>query len=135
MPYCTQQNLVDRFGENELLDLADRDVDGIVDAEVIAGAIADADAEIDGYIAQRYPLPLADVPPMLVRRACDITRFFLYSKHPTETVKTAYDEALRWLRDVNAGRVLLIRDTGAVAESAGMAEFETGRTVFTGGGF
>lgn len=135
MPYCTQQDLTDRFGADELLQLADRNLDGIVDAEVIAGAIADADAEIDGYIASRYPLPLADVPPMLVRRACDIARFFLYSKHPTDTVKAAYDDALRWLRDVNAGRVALIRDSGAEADTAGMAEFEPGRSVFTGGGF
>lgn len=135
MPYCTQQDLTDRFGSVELLQLADRDHSGAVDAEVINGAIADADAEIDSYLAGRYALPLATVPPILVRRACEITRFYLYHNHPTETVRAAYDDALRWLREVAAGRVELVLDTGAIADTAGVAEFDPGRSVFTGGGF
>lgn len=134
MPYCTLQNMIDRFGDEELIQLTDRDGAGAVDETVLDQAIADAGAEIDGWLAGRYPLPLAEVPPSLTLRACDMARYFLYAAAPTELVQARYDAAVTWLKAVARGDVALVLTTGATAETAGMAEFEDGRTVFNNGG-
>ena len=70
MGYVTQQQLVDRFGERLLLQVADRadPPAGTINADVVARALADTDAMIDGYLAGRYILPLAATPPLLTDR-------------------------------------------------------------------
>lgn len=135
MPYCTKQNLIDRFGEEELIQLTDRENLGAIDDSVLDAALADADEEIDGKLAVRYRLPLATVPPRLVRMACDIARHSLYADNPTATVVDRYNSALDYLRAVAAGKEQLLNQGGATAETAGVAEFDPGRSVFTGGGY
>lgn len=107
MPYATTQDLIDRFGEEEMLQLADRDGDGAIDAAVVDRAVADADAEIEGYLVGRYALPLASIPPVLARIACDIARYHLYDDLATETVRTRYEDARRLLESIAAGKVQL----------------------------
>ncbi|MHB1183393.1 MAG: gp436 family protein [Desulfobulbia bacterium] len=136
--YGSKQDMIDRYGEEELIQLTDRVDAGIIDDTVLDQARADADAEIDGYLAGRYQLPLAEVPPSLVRVACEITRYHLYDDAVTDNVKDRYDNAVRFLRALAKGDVTMVQSTGAAAdtsESAGVAEFETSRSVFTGGGF
>lgn len=131
MPYCTQQDLVDRFGEDELIQLTDRANVGAIDQAVLDRAIADAGAEIDGYLAGRYALPLATVPTVLVRLACDITRYFLYDKAPPEQVAKRYDDAARFLRSVAKGEVALGADAAGVkAMPSDGAQMESGGRIF-----
>lgn len=118
MTYATQQDLVDRYGEEELIQLTDRDAVAAIDADVVAKALSDADEVIDGYIGSRVSLPLASVPAVLVRVASDIARYFLHSDAPTEQVRTAYKDAIAWLKDVAAGRVSL-GDNGTASAPAG----------------
>lgn len=107
MPYLTLQGLIDRYGEDELIQLTDRVGDGMVDATVVARAIADAEAEIDAYLASRMSLPLATVPAILERLAAAIVRHSLYKDVAPETVEKARDAAITLLRDVSAGRASL----------------------------
>lgn len=116
MTYATQQNLTDRFGETELLQLADRDDDGAVDAAIVAAALGEADALIDSYVGRRYDLPLASVPPVLTNLACAIARHLLHKDFPTEAVRKAYEDALRVLREISTGTAVL--DVGG-SEPAG----------------
>ena len=51
MTYAVQQDMIDRFGEAELLEVADRDGDLVIDAAVMADALSDADETINGYVA------------------------------------------------------------------------------------
>ncbi|HEY1136575.1 MAG TPA: DUF1320 domain-containing protein [Xanthomonadaceae bacterium] len=131
MPYATLQHLVDRFGEDELIRISDRDNTGAIDAGVVAGKLADADAEIDGYLAGRYTLPLTTVPEALRRIACDVARYHLYDDRVTEAVQKRYDDAIKFLRMVAKGEVQLGVDTGgaAPAVSAGPQYYE-GDQVF-----
>jgi phage gp36-like protein len=134
--YGSQADMEDRFGTEELIQLTDRTGSGVIDAAVLNRAIADADAEIDGYLASRYKLPLAETPPALTRIACDIARYLLYDDAVIDSVKDRYDNAVKFLRGVARGDVSLVEQTGDTAETAGVAEFESGRTVFnSGGGF
>lgn len=137
MAYCTQQDLIDRFGEDELVQLTDRANAGVIDEAVLTQAIGDAGAEIDGYLGGRYTLPLATVPVVLKRLACDIARYNLYDEAASEQVTRRYDGAVNFLRMVARGDISLGVDaTGAKAdETAGMPEFDAGRSVFGGGGW
>lgn len=125
MSYATQQDLIDRFGDIELKELADRDGDGIIDAAVLADALADADALIDSYIANRYDLPLATTPARLIDVASDIARYKLYKDSPLDAVTDRYKDAMAFLRDVSAGKASL--DVGGAEPAA------AGDTVQTSG--
>jgi phage gp36-like protein len=107
MAYTTQSDLITRFGEPELRALADRDGDDTIDADVVAAAIADADALIDGYCGARYALPLSPVPGLVGALAADIARFKLHRDDPPEVVQKAYDDAIQQLLRISRGDIVL----------------------------
>lgn len=131
MPYCTQQNLIDRFDAAELIQRTDRANLGVIDAAVLAQAISDADAEINSYLTA-YPLPLATVPANLVRIACDITRYYLYDDVVTDQVKARYDSAIKYLVQVGRGLISLAPDQAGVVAAAteAGAQFSSSPSVF-----
>lgn len=107
MSYATLLDMVDRFGELELVQRTDR-VDGLaMDAVVLGRALADADAEIDSYLATRYSLPLASTPPVVNRLACEIARYRLFDDGVPETVRVRYQDAVSLLKRLASGEVLL----------------------------
>lgn len=105
--YCTKSDLEARFGTEEILELTDRDADGVEDAGVLYVAIADAGNTIDSYVSKRYDLPLAEIPQRLVKIACDLVRYDLHKEDPPERVMAAYKDAMATLRDIAAGRAVL----------------------------
>lgn len=107
MNYATQQDMIDRYGLNELVQLTDHAGANTVNAAVLELALGDAQATVDGYLRTAYQLPLSVVPAELVRVACDLARYYLFGDAAPERVKTRRDEAMAWLRDVSAGRVAL----------------------------
>lgn len=107
MTYVTSDTMQSRFGVDELIQLTDPDNRGNIDAAVMAQAIADADGLIESYIVRAVALPLTEIPANLSRAAADITRFYLYRDDPPENVQKRYDEAVRWLKDVAAGKATL----------------------------
>lgn len=107
MSYALLDDLNDRFGEREIVQLADRDGDGEPDEDVISDALADADALIDSYLEKRYTLPLDPVPATMLRVACVLARYFLYKDAPSDKVRTDYEDAIAWLKDVAKGIVQL----------------------------
>jgi len=133
--YATQQNLIDRFGERELIELSDRADPplGTIDATVVNKKLADADATINGYLAVKYALPLAPVPSMLERIACDIARYYLYEDRVTDQVKRRYDDCIAWLKGVANGTVNLGVDAANQAPaSSGGPETSAPDRIFTG---
>jgi phage gp36-like protein len=107
VPYATQADMEARFGVDELTQLTDRVGAGVPDAAIVARSLADADAEIDGYLATRYALPLATVPSMLARIACDIARYRLWEDRASEEVRRRYEDARRILESIAKGMVSL----------------------------
>lgn len=104
--YATQQDLVARFGEQELIELTDRadPPAGAIDATVVDQALADAEELINSYVGKRYDLPLAAVPGAVKRTAADLARFYLYKDDPLEAVRKSFEDAVKWLKDIAAGR-------------------------------
>jgi len=107
MTYATQTDLVERFGEAELAQLSDRESGVVLDTAVITRALADADAEIDAYLATRYALPLASVPAVLPRLAADIARYWLFDDRVTDAVRNRYLDAVSLLKRLASGEVRL----------------------------
>lgn len=105
--YCTQSDLVARFGEAEMIGLTDRTNAGTIDAAIVAGAIGKASDLIDGYIGGRYALPLASTPPLLKGFCEDLARHALYTVERPKNVDAARDAAIAYLKDVATGRASL----------------------------
>ncbi len=126
MSYCTLTDLTDVFGEDEILQLTDRDGDTVPDAGYIVAVLADVDAEIDGYLRVRYALPLSAIPNRLRALACDMARYRCYPLAAPEAVRQRYEDARSYLKDLAAGRAQLdlptpptaASDTGSPAYSA-----------------
>lgn len=134
MTYATQQDLVDRFGATELLQLSDRANTGSIDAAVVAKALADADAEIDSYLAARYTLPLASSPEIIVRLAADMARYFLYDDRATDQVGKRYEAAVKLLRAISSGAASIgVDSANAQPATDGGAQIDANDRVFTSG--
>lgn len=134
--YCSKQGMIDRFGQNELIQLTDRgDLPvGAIDDTVLNKALDDADSVINGYLASRYALPLATVPTTLERISADIGRFFLYDDQAPERIEKAYDKAIAFLKDVSKGVASFGADAaGNKPESSDLAEMQSGGRVFERG--
>lgn len=103
MSYFDRQDYVDRHGEQELIQLTDRDGDGLEDTEVLDRAAADADAEINAYVGARYALPLPSTPELLKRVARDLVRYFLFDQRAPEEVRLRYQRAVKLLDSIRSG--------------------------------
>lgn len=110
MSYATPEMLAARVGADRLIEITDRDAEGVADDPMIAQALADACAEIDGYLASRYRLPLATTPPLLARIACDIAVYRLLALRrmgDIEDARVRYEDARRLLEAIARGLVSL----------------------------
>jgi len=109
MTYATLDQLTDRYGEQMLVLLTDRGAvaTGTIDADVIARALTDADAMIDGFLKGRYVLPLAETPPLLSDLAQMIAVWKLHRHAPDEKIEKDYKEAMAILDRIGSGKVRL----------------------------
>lgn len=129
MPYATRQDLIDRYGEDEIAQRESVLPEGAVDL-----ALADAAAVVDGYVATIYTVPLAPVPDNIPRVVCQIARFGLLGSSNDEQSRADYASAIAWLKDVSAGRSLLPGVALAVGSATpGAPNHVSGGAVFDGG--
>lgn len=131
--YCTQAQMVERFGEQLVTQLTDRENLGAVNGPVLEAAMADAAAEIDMYLAGRYVLPLSSVPLTLTRLACILTRDVLAtgSDVSDERWSKQADDARKLLREIAGGKVSLGVDALAQSPSGGDgAQMESGGRIW-----
>ena len=130
--YATQQDMIDRFGEDEVRQLSDRAGTGSIDSSVVGQALSDASEEMDSYIGGRYQLPLNHVPPVLVRVCVDIARYQLYDVQAPDQVETRYKANLAWLTQVAKGVVRLgLDDTNVAPTPSDTAEIDSAGHVFS----
>lgn len=109
MTYSTLEHLTQRFGAAMLIGLTDRaePATGLLDEAVVARALADVDAIVDGYIGGRYVLPLTEVPPLISDIARSIAIWKLHPYKPDDKIAEDYRDALRSLRDISDGKITL----------------------------
>lgn len=129
MSYAGAQEIIDRYGNDLLIRIADRDGDDIADADAIERVGIDVDAEIDVYLATRYVLPLASVPAVLQALAVDMMIYRLASTADvaTEELRKRYENATRLLDKISKGQVSLGLPTASTPPSSNGVVFVQGR--------
>jgi len=133
MAYCTQQDLADRISQTDLVTLSDQNGDGNPDLVVVAKAIRDADALIDSYLSVKFTVPVSPVPDVLRTRAVNLAIYFLKLGRDsvTEDARKQYEDDVKWLEAVVAGKVSLgIAPMPAESTSAGGVRAESKRRIF-----
>lgn len=136
MTYATDQDIEQSYGADRLDMLAS--VDGVRDTTKIARALADASALIDGYICNKYALPLAGPAgggqsegPAVLREACVSIAVYKLTDPATltEDARKRFDDSIGFLKDIARGLVGLglptRGDAAAGAASQAMASPQT----------
>lgn len=140
MAYSTVQDLVDRFGTRELVQLSNPEDSRAttVNEPHVLKALEEASAVLDGYIGVRRATPVpAPVPLVLKAYTEDVAMYgltTLRSKGATEDARKRYEDAIKWAREYAAGKASL----GAPEPDAGGvlgAEFSASERLFTRGSF
>ena len=128
MSYASVADLVLRYGEATITGLTDLKRTGLVDNEVAQQGLDDAAAEINGYIAHRYLLPLPKPLRLLTIYCCDIAVYRLATgkRQLTEDMVHRYEAAVAYLKLVAAGKAGL-----GVGEAAGEKPNVNNGVVFT----
>ena len=129
--YATVDDLIDRFGEAEMIGLTDPDNTAVQSARA-QRKLDDAHALANGYVGMAYRLPLAGcakpapqpgnpqavetvAPPLLARLVCDIARYYLYDDKSTDEVLKRYEQAKQELLHISQGKATLACPWGGVA--------------------
>ena len=136
--YVTPTDLLDEFGEREMVSLTDVAADrtGEFVPAVAQRGCDRANAELGAALAARYKLPLASVPELLRYLARDLAHFYLYQTEPPSWVQVRFDTARKTLRDIQTGALPLgIDSTGSTVDAApqNLAQFNAGSKVFARG--
>jgi phage gp36-like protein len=138
MPYCLLADILGVIPELELMQMTDDLVPPVqVNEAVVDQAISQATSLINGYIGGRYQLPLVTTPELVHTFAVDISVYKIYLRRKKKTlpdgIKTAYEDAMKQLRDVQSGRLALGVDqagTAAAVTPSNGVEFVSGGTTF-----
>lgn len=130
MNYATVNDLVERFGEDEMIQNSPDETGEAIDAERVDTAIGDASRTIDSFLRMRRSVPVDPVPSVLIGACADIARFLLHDDHAPEAVKDRYKATIQWLKDIAAGKASLgeedttITGSGRVVRRAGKSGFD-----------
>jgi phage gp36-like protein len=124
--------MIARYPNRDLVQLTNEDpTQTSINTTVIDQALADASAEIDGYLNGRFALPLTDAPTVLNRLACDVAMYRLQSLRPIHDMADArqrYEDAVQLLVRVARGEVTLglTADNLEPAEGLDVIQIEEG---------
>lgn len=136
MMYATADDFILRIGEQQAIELTDRDRTGEINQQVLAVALADSSSQIDGYLLGRYTLPLASIPDNLVRICCDIARYRLVSMSEvttTDEIIERYKLSLKELEQIASGKISLGIESNEVQteDSVGVLFSNPGNRIFS----
>ncbi len=110
MAYSTLADIKKLIPEDVSIQLTDDEGSGTVNQTRVDEAIAQADGEINGYLAGRYTVPLSTVPALIRKFSVDIAIYNLYSRKTEDMPKTRvdrYNNAIRTLEAIAKGTISL----------------------------
>lgn len=117
MSYCTREDVREMLKDDVLnAIIGDVYIEEPEEREnrigpLIDGALKDADGEIDGYLAKRYPVPMSPAPKALNKFAKDIAVYNLFSRigideqSEQKNILNRYQAAVKFLTLVAEGKV------------------------------
>ncbi len=104
MSYITKQQLIDKFGLEEVTQRNDPNETGVIDDVALQAHINDAVAAIDAMIGLKYALP---APDLLTRIAAELLRERYWDPAVPEKVKDDADLACKRLDNIACGKLPL----------------------------
>lgn len=134
MAYSQKTDITDQLDEAVLIQLTDDDGAGAVDDDKVTRAIADADSTIDAYCQDRYTIPLSPVPDKIRQVSVDVAIYNLFSRRGDsipEVRKDRYSSAIKFMEQVNAGKIKLGSATPSQANTRDSVSIESNTRVFT----
>ena len=97
----TIQDMITRFGEQEMAERSNHENYETIDEAVMAAAIADAEEEAASYLRAAKLFFTNDTAPQVLKiKVCDIARYYLYDDAVTGIVEERYQSAIAWLKIV-----------------------------------
>lgn len=116
MPILTRAELETRLGAETVKQLTDLENLGVANSARVDAALADAEAEVMGYVRAATSEAIPDpAPDTLKRLAAIVAHYNLWQRSCKEDspVYVAYRDAVRELRDIATGKVVLFGAAGA----------------------
>ncbi|NBC46823.1 MAG: DUF1320 domain-containing protein [Gammaproteobacteria bacterium] len=109
MSYATTQEMLNRYGTAELVQLTDPpERTGSINTQRLTESIEAANAMVDAYLSGGgYNTPLVGASEAVIDAACIIARYKLYRYEVPDTVVFAKDEAINFLEKVAKGTLSL----------------------------
>ena len=132
MPILTRAELETRLGAETVLQLTDLENLGVTNAARVDAALADAEAEVMGYVRAATTAPIPDpAPDALKRLTAIVAHYNLWRRQCTEDnpVYIAYRDAVRELRDIATGKVALFPDADGASVPSGAAAWAPPRML------
>lgn len=115
--YLTPLELVDRLGYEQVVRLTDGLGLGRADRRAVLAALDDAQAIADGFVQQRYTLPLSPVPGLLKVVVADLAWSRMHTSTLPEHVAQREKQAVARLQQIARGE-LLLPATAPLAEAS-----------------
>lgn len=105
--YCTRDDIIELYGYDLLVRIADHDKDGEPDPEIVIKGIRGATEVCDAYLSAQYPVPVSPVPGIVRTCAIDIAvyRMALDRQRRSEEMRVRYEDALKILEKIAMGRI------------------------------
>jgi phage gp36-like protein len=109
MAYATREDIESLYGPQLVSIIADLTEDGQPEDVAVERALNEASSEIDTYLAVQYLTPINPAPPILVQLCRDmaIYRLALQSSVRTTEMRTRYEDAIKMLERIAAGKASL----------------------------
>lgn len=98
---------VKRFTLDEVVRMTDLDGSGLIDRDLLIGALVDAQAIAEAHVASRYALPLVTVPRILEMAVGDLARARLYPRGAPEGIADQAKAAMALLVRIQEGKATL----------------------------
>ena len=128
MAYCSAEDVIDMIKDDLMNQIIGNSY--IEDAEERKAALkpltedAIRDAEVDGYLMKRYPVPMVPVPAVVTKYSKDIALYNLVSRSGLDTgdresnYLTRYKNAIAFLTKVAKGDVDIVTETQTHQQAA-----------------
>ena len=132
MSYCTQADLLTAVSRNDLIQLTDVDDEGTINTATVAAAIAEAEADVNGYIARRRDVPVSPVPDKLKFLTVRWSLFVLhrYRHSVTEDMDKDHERDVKWLEAYAEGEGSLGDDGEPHSPGVGAGKHDAPDRVF-----
>lgn len=137
--YATEQDIVELYGQDILLRVADHNKDNVADPQVVEMALQSADDLCNAYLSAQYDIPIDPVPGIVKKCAIDIAVYNMAHGRVqrTEEMRVRYEDALKLLEKISTGKVGIGLPTdggGGTGGTPGGAGTRKGRIITIGRG-